>query len=117
MVAAVALSGVRELTKRHWKQSLQNGRSATSAVRRTVTTASASADARAALAHDAQRSADGGPLPTVDGKTPERQAVDLIARGAYGEAAVFYDRLARWRGVPAFREAARIAQRKARLSK
>lgn len=57
---------------------------------------------------------DDTPLRTIGGKTPERQAVDLVARGAYAEAAAFYERLARQSSNPAFRDAARIARRKER---
>jgi hypothetical protein len=117
IVAAVALLGVRELTKRNRGQAGETARAATSASIHTATTASAPPSSRVANTHDAPLSAAIGPIPSVNGKTPERQAVDLIARGAYSEAAALYERLARFRDVPAFREAARIAQRKARLSK
>jgi hypothetical protein len=117
ILTALALMGVRALSKRDRGTSVKTAAAAVSATSRTTTAARGAASARAAVSEDEPRDHDEAPPPIVNGRTAERQAVDLVARGAYGEAAALYDRLARSSDVPAFREAARIAQRKARLSK
>ena len=113
IVAAVVLIGVRALTGRQRPALPSPASAAIMASSRAITAASSVASARV----ERPQSAEPSPLSNVNGKTPERQAVDLVARGAYNEAAALYDQLARVRDVPAFREAARIARRKARLAR
>jgi len=117
VLIALALLGMRALSKRHQSQATKTAAAAVSASSRASTAASGSPSASVVATDDRPPNADVGPPPIVNGKTAQRQAVDLIARGAYSEAAALYDWLARSSDVPAFREAARIAQRKARPSK
>lgn len=57
----------------------------------------------------------GAPVPK---KTLERRAVDAVAAGNYAEAADLYDQLVKERpDVPAYREALRIVQAKAKAAK
>ena len=117
IVAALALMGVRALTRRQRTVPAKAVAATVSASSRAVAASSGSPNPGAARSDGELPNADSGPLPIVNGKTAERQAVDLVARGAYSEAAALYDRLARRSDVPSFREAARIARRKARLSR
>ena len=116
IVAALVLIGVHALTRRQPLLPLKPAAAAT-ASGRPIIAARGAPSGRLARSEDQPRNAEPSPLSIVNGRTPERQAVDLVARGAYTEAAALYDRLARWHDVPAFREAARIARRKARLAK
>jgi hypothetical protein len=115
ILAALALLGVRALTARQRTVPAKLRTAAASSSSRAVIPVRPSADQRAARANDSRDNA--GPPPTVNGKTAERQAVDLVARGAYSEAAELYEELARGSDVAAFGEAARIARRKASLAR
>jgi len=117
VVAALVLAGVRVLSRRQRISPVRAPAAALSASSRSVVTVNGIPSARTAVADETPSNAELAPLATMNGKTPERQAVDLVARGAYGEAAALYDRLVRVRDIPVFREAARIARRKARLSR
>jgi hypothetical protein len=117
ILAALLLVGLRVLTRRAWMPSVKTG-AAISAPDRATAATSDSPHSRSEVGRVTKpSSSDGGSLPLVNGKTPERQAVDLVARGAYTEAAALYEQLIRQNDFPALREAARIARRKARLSK
>jgi len=117
IVAALLLLGVRALTGPGRIPPARTAAPAASSSTGAIIAASGAASAHAARNGDQPRNADLSPPPVVDGKTAERQAVDLVARGAYSEAAALYDRLVRWSDSQAFREAARIARRKARLAR
>jgi len=73
------------------------------------------ADTSSVASTDAPDLRKSPPVPMLhpDGKTMERHAADLVATGAYAEAAAVYTRLAESTGAPIFRDAARIASRKA----
>ncbi|HET7538723.1 MAG TPA: hypothetical protein VFK05_02590 [Polyangiaceae bacterium] len=116
VVAASLLVGLRALSGRQRIMPAKAPSVVASAASRIATVPSGSASARPARAAE-PRDPESGPPPMVNGKTPERQAVDLVARGAYTEAAALYDRLSHWSDNSVFREAARIARRKARLAR
>ncbi|HKO49124.1 MAG TPA: hypothetical protein VJV79_15435 [Polyangiaceae bacterium] len=117
IVAALLLLGVRALTQRERIPPVKAAAPTGSSSNRTALAISGSASERAARSDDEPPNAEISPPPMVNGKTAERQAVDLVARGAYSEAAALYGRLAGFRDSLALREAARIARRKARVAR
>ena len=117
VVVLLVLMSARSLIRRLRTLSVKAVAAAPSASSRSATAARGAPKHGAASTDDKPRHAEALPLPVVNGKTPQRQAVDLVARGAYSEAAVLYERLASGGDVPAFHEAARIARRKARLAR
>ena len=121
VLVAVALSGARLLWQRRavTQAATPTTAAASSAPNSSEQSPQAPPDPAAASAQ--RRAAQGAALPVVPpaepGKTRQRQAVDLVARGAFAEAAAVYELLSRQTDDSTFREAARVAHRKAARSK
>ena len=121
MLVAVALSGARLLWQRRAVTQAATPTTAVASSAPNSSERSPQAPPDPAAASAQRRAAQGAALPVVPpaepGKTRQRQAVDLVARGAFAEAAAVYELLSRQTDDPTFREAARVAHRKAARSK